>query len=548
MNDDDGNCVIITEKILYNMIHKRMCAYFGKTSIPILALLLISLFSTSLCANTGKYRCTWRDNPSTTMVIGWEQISGEDPELFYDLVDKGVDATKYAKKQAPNNNTDAKSMNNQFVRLTGLKPNTTYYFIIKDSEGVSKRMNFQTAPDNPDTRLSIVAGGDSRNAREIRAKSNKLVAKLRPNVVLFGGDMTDADEDNEWKEWLDDWQYSIAADGHLTPILVCRGNHESINATLIDLFDLAAENMYYALNLGGNLLRVYTLNSFLPPGGDQKAWLNADLEQNKNTVFRMAQYHLPMRPHVNGKENNDEQVLHWANLFNKYQVSLAVECDAHVIKYTYPIRPSLMPGATDGFVRDDERGTVYVGEGTWGAPLRTANNNRAWTRNSEAFHGFHWIWVDKTKMEVRTVRSASAEKCVALTSKNIFDVPAGLELWKPSNGGILTIMAAKTTATDNNANIGNEDTDNVDWEKIPKLTCDPTIKNIHVKYNLTTASDVKFRLLNLRLGEVGSKVFPAQAVGAHDELLAVDKVPVGRYFLIIKAGKKIAARYVVIKK
>jgi hypothetical protein len=151
-------------------------------------------------------------------------------------------------------------------------------------------------------------------------------------------------------------------------------------------------------------------------------------------------------------------------------------------------------------------------------------------------------------MEVRTVRAASAEKCTALTSKNIFDVPAGLELWKPSNGSIVTIMAPKTATTDNNTAIGNEDTDNVDWEKIPKLTCDATIKNIRVKYNLTTASEVKFRLLNLRLGEVGSKVFATQTVGAHDELLSVEKVPAGRYFLIIKAGKKVAARYVVIKK
>lgn len=512
-----------------------------KTSVLFLS---FGLCVTSLCANTAKYRCTWRENPATTMVIGWEQVSGEKPELYFDVLDKGIDVSKYAKKQSPNNQTDAKGMNNHFVRLSGLKPNTVYYFVIKDSEGTSKRMSFQTAPDNADTRLSVVAGGDSRNAREIRVKSNKLVAKLRPHVVLFGGDMTDADEDNEWQEWLNDWQQSISIDGRLTPILVCRGNHESINATLVELFDLAADNMYYALSLGGNLLRIYTLNSFLPPGGDQKAWLNTDLDQNKNAIFKVAQYHLPMRPHVNGKENNDDEVLHWANLFNKYQVNLAVECDAHVIKYTYPIRPSATSGSVDGFVRDDERGTVYIGEGAWGAPLRTANNNRAWTRNSESFHGFHWIWIDKSKMEVRTVRAASAEKTVALTAKNIFDVPAGLELWKPSNGGIVTINAPKTTA----ATIGNEDTDNVDWEKITKLTCDPTTKSIHVKYNLATASEVRFRLLNLRLNEVGSKAFPIQTIGPHDELLAVDKVPAGRYFLIIKAGKKIAARYVVIKK
>ncbi len=531
------------------MLHRAPKEYFMLVKKGFV-LFLLCFWAYCATANTGKYRCTWRDNPSTTMVIGWQQVSGDDPILYYDIADKGADAAKYTKQQDPDNTTDAKGMTHKFVRLSGLKPNTTYYFLIKDSESTSKRMSFQTAPDNPDTRLSVIAGGDSRNAREVRAKSNKLVAKLRPNVVLFGGDMTDADKDDEWQEWLEDWQQSIAADGRMTPILVCRGNHESINATLIDLFDLAADNLYYSMSLGGNLLRIYTLNSFLPAGGDQKTWLASDLEQHKNAIFKLAQYHLPMRPHVNGKENNNEEVLHWANLFNKYQVNVAVECDAHVIKYTYPIRPSSTTGSTDGFIRDDERGTVYIGEGTWGAPLRTANNNRVWTRNSESFHGFHWLWIDKNKIEIRTVRTALSDKAAALTSKNIFDIPAGLEIWKPSNGDVVTIMAQKTAAETANtpAPTGNEDTDNVDWEKITKITIEPTEKAIHIKYSLPTEGEVRFRLLNLRLGEVGFKEFKKQSVGGHDELLPIDKLPKGRYFLIVKSNKKVAARYVLVRK
>ena len=131
-----------------------------------------------------------------------------------------------------------RGMNNYFVRLRNLQPSTTYYFVIQDSEGCSKRMSFKTAPDNPYERLSIIAGGDSRNYREARQNANKIVAKLRPHCVMFGGDMTGADSDEQWKMWMDDWQLTIARDGRITPIIVTRGNHEQDNRSLVNLFDV----------------------------------------------------------------------------------------------------------------------------------------------------------------------------------------------------------------------------------------------------------------------------------------------------------------------
>ena len=62
-------------------------------------------------------------------------------------------------------------------------------------------MSFKTAPDNPYERLSIIAGGDSRNHRKARCKANFLVSKLRPHAVMFGGDMTGGDIERQWKVW-----------------------------------------------------------------------------------------------------------------------------------------------------------------------------------------------------------------------------------------------------------------------------------------------------------------------------------------------------------
>lgn len=381
----------------------------------------------------------WREDPATSMVIGWNQKSGLSPVLYLDVTDYGQDFSRYRFSKAPDQAALLKGMNNTFVRLRGLQPNTVYYFVVKDSEGVSARYSFKTAPNDPSQRLSIIAGGDSRNNRDIRQEANKLVAKLRPHVVMFNGDMTDEDTDLEWQEWFDDWQLTITRDGRLTPIIAARGNHEVSNTVIYTLFDLPSPDCYFALNMGGGLLRIYTLNSMIPAGGPQRDWLERDLNNNTSATWKIAQYHLAIRPHTLKKPENGDQYFNWASLFYGYKVNLAVESDAHVTKITWPIRPSSEPGSAEGFIRDDAGGTVFIGEGGWGAPLRDCNDNKIWTRSSGSFNQFSWVFVDENQIEIRTVRIADSDVVMEVDPNNIFRAPAGLSIWNPSNGDVVII-------------------------------------------------------------------------------------------------------------
>jgi hypothetical protein len=390
-------------------------------------------------AKTDKYRIMWREDPTSTMTIGWNQISGSEPVVYYDTNDHGKDVLTYSYSIFPEVQNNSKGMLNNFARLRDLLPGTVYYFVIQDSEGCSERMSFRTAPDHPFERLSIIAGGDSRNYREARQKANSLVAKLRPHCIMFGGDMTGGDNAKQWNAWFDDWQLTITPEGHLTPVIITRGNHEYSNQTLVDLFDIATKDAYYALSLGGDLLRVYTLNSLIPSGGNQKDWLEEDLKASQDHSWRIAQYHYAIRPHTAKKSERNNQLRDWAPLFEKYKVKMAVESDAHCVKWTYPIRPSRAQGSDEGFIRDDEQGTVYVGEGCWGAPLRRNNDDKIWTRNSGSFNQFKWIFIDQDRIEVRTVKTDYVDEVAAVAPYDIFAPPAGLELWNPSNGPVVTI-------------------------------------------------------------------------------------------------------------
>ena len=422
--------------------------------IKFITLILLLICSSSFLvqesyATTRRYRIMWNDDPATTMVVGWEALSGTRHFVYYDVVDHGVDTALYSNRQGVTFANTHRGMDNRFAKLTGLSPNTSYYFVVGDELGKSQRYWFKTASNLPSSRLSFVAGGDSRNNRAPRQNANRIVAKLRPHAVLFGGDMTDGDSNTQWAGWLDDWQLTIGADGRMIPIMAARGNHEYSSQSISNIFNTTT-NAYYAITFGNGLIRTYTLNTEISINGNQTSWLEEDLENNCDVTWRMAQYHKPIRPHVASKGEGNNQYTYWAPLFYEYNFNLVVECDAHAVKTTWPIRPSTLSGNDEGFVRDDEFGTTFVGEGCWGAPLRGNNDNKSWTRESGSFNQVKWIFIDQDKIEVRTVEVMDSTQTVSIATVNdsdIFTTPANLQLWNPPTGQVVTITRPKTSTS-----------------------------------------------------------------------------------------------------
>ncbi len=527
------------------------------------SLLLLAAFQ--LYAKSERFRVVWQHDPATTAVIGWDQVSGENPTLHLDINNYGNDAGSYAVKRKPDHVLAAKNMNNHFVRLTGLLPNRTYYFLVKDSEGQSRQFFFTTAPNTSDERLSIIAGGDSRNYRKARQDANILVGKLRPHCVMFDGDFTAGDSGKEWVEWLDDWQLTIAKDGRITPIIPARGNHEESNATITEIFDIQSKNITYALNLGGDLLRIYTLNSMIPIRGEQQEWLERDLRRNSPVQWKIAQYHHPMRPHTQRKSEKHDQVVNWAPLFLQYNMNVAIECDAHVVKATYPIRPGNGANSAEGFIRDDNGGTVYIGEGCWGAPLRTNNDNKPWTRASGSFNQFHWIFVDEDKIEIRFVKTDGADRVADIDPRNIFKTPIGLNIWSPPAGDVVTvtksdpsmfgkgeeILAARSGVDLSRGAVIRQAPpvdETANWEKCPKLMADAASGDVKVKYALSNKSNVVIRIINKKLQEVSKIELSNQPSGEYLKTVRTGHLPKGSYLAIVKEDGRVVRRYQVLKK
>jgi phosphodiesterase/alkaline phosphatase D-like protein len=223
-------------------------------------------------ASSDKYRLVWSDDPTTKVTIAWDQTGGENPVVLYGKKDFGRKDRKYKNNQAPTTIHNKYGMNTHFAKLSNLEADQNYYFIIKDSEGVSDRYWFKTAPDKP-KQFTFIAGGDTKSmdaALEAGRASNRLAAKLRPLFVLFSGDFTCGDGINaeHWQQWLNDWHtLTTTPDGRMIPIIPVHGNHENgAKANLSYIFNAPfqsndSSNIYYSLSFGGNFMHIISLNS-----------------------------------------------------------------------------------------------------------------------------------------------------------------------------------------------------------------------------------------------------------------------------------------------
>ena len=407
-------------------------------------LLMLAALPVIVCGKADFYRVAWRSDPATTAVICWNQVSGSNAALCLDTRDHGEHADAYRLMYPPTRIETYRGMTNHFVRLEQLKPDTAYYFVVQDSEGTGRRLWFKTAPDKPQP-FTFISGGDSRSNPEPRREGNKLVAKLRPLFILFGGDYSGSGTPEEWAEWFEDWQLTISEDGRIYPIIATHGNHENADMQMMErLFDTPHPDQYYSLGIAGEMMRIWVLNSELEYKDSEKvpeqnAWLRSDLPNYSDTEWKIATYHRPMRAHTARKAEGHNRIKWWAELFYEQGIDLVVESDTHMVKRSYPVRPSDEPDSYESFLRDDENGVVFIGEGSWGAPKRPTNDDKPWTMASASFYQFKWIQAFPGELLIRTVKFEEADKVVPLTDRNLFDEPENMVFWEPDTGKILRL-------------------------------------------------------------------------------------------------------------
>jgi len=510
------------------------------------------LLGLNLNAATNQYTLSFRDDPSNSIVVGW---SGDDATVHYGTTDFGTTYASYPSSKTVDRTASAHGINRKFARLSGLTPNTIYYFVVRDAGGtVSARYKFKTLSDNPNDPVAFISGGDTRdgfkvfgsyvescpsgNCLEQKRKGNRLVAKIRPDFIAFNGDFimnqVTSNTTAEWTEWLNDWQLTVSTDGRMYPMTFTQGNHED-NQDVYNLFDVPMEE-YYAINVNNGLLRLYMLNSELNACSNtaQLDWFTTDLQNYTNTSnppkWKFVQYHIPTFAMGNGYGLVSDQMSCWVNLFEQYGVKLCMESHTHITKWTLPCKKN---SADTDFVPDPE-GIVYIGEGNWGAPHRTldftGNNTKPYIRDQEVFDNFFYIRVNSNQTTIQCVKFDGEENVTANTSDDLGkELPSNVVLWNPANGNNIVMVNEVIGLNENSISFSS-------------VSPNPTKNFVKVSLSKTSNSG-KVLVYNA----LGKEVLNQKFDNTQEVKVDLEKMNAGTYYLFVKTNEGKVESHRVVK-
>lgn len=412
---------------------------------------LCASLSVSTMAATKYHRLVWDSNPSTNAVIGFSPDgTSNSPYVSYGY---STNESQWS-TQSVTRSDNFSSLTSHFVRLTNLNSNSDVFYRVCDQDGCGDRFWFKTAPTSASSSFVVVAGGDTRTGWTNRRQGNQLLAKIRPLFVMHGGDFTNANNVSEMTQFLQDWTLTYSSDSidgisykRIYPLVPTHGNHEDNNyKTLCEVFGVdfngdgqcTSSDTYGAFNVSP-LLRVYTLNSQYKNSGwssyanTMNNWLSNDLnQQGSSATWRVAQYHKPMFPHYTGKSENTILFNWWASDFYDYAMNLVVESDTHINKLTKAIVPN-----GSGFSSTTNGGTVYVGEGSWGAPARSANDPKSWTIDLASIQQFKVLTVTPSSLDVRTAQFNGSPSTLTRSQRqnNSTALPSNVNWWSANGYG-----------------------------------------------------------------------------------------------------------------
>jgi hypothetical protein len=327
-----------------------------------------------VAAPTETLLLTWRQDPTTTMVIQWlGPNTGDVPSVEFAEYGKSAEWRKQTPKTKPYPLTELKVYRTE---LTKLKPGTEYQFRLGADKTIHR---FRTMPAKATDTFSFISGGDcGTNAHALA--NNRLAARQNPMFTFIGGDLG-YDNGRDAKTSVDFvrnyTREMIDAEGRRIPLVVCLGNHEvdggygrpRENAPFFfALHDgLYDERSYGTLDFGDYLSLVLLDSGHISDiDGEQTSWLEDTLRERVERPHLVSAYHVPSYPSyrpMDGLLGTGTGALsrkHWVPLFEKYNVDFVLEHHDHTFKRTHPLK--------DGLI--NANGISYLGDGSWGQ-LRT---------------------------------------------------------------------------------------------------------------------------------------------------------------------------------
>jgi len=307
----------------------------------------------------------WQDSASQTDTLSWYSDSGLTQLVGSASVpSNGVavptslpadsTVTLAALQSALQNDQNNQKANNQHMyTITGLTPDTKYYYLLSNGATNYATGSFITAPSDSATHVKFLGMGDSRSQpfaldnvmQEMRHAYTGPTA-IDPEYQRFcihNGDWVSSDGDSNWtSEWFDPTKTDIVTFTGNTPINGCKGNHD--NASGYGVFFAkyfpypyhsmtgkagttnSFNNLYYSYDYGPVHFTVVDEYSTFTPGSAQYNWIVSDLASTSKP-WKIVLLH--EGPYTAGSDADNTTARNLDTLLTQYRVDLLFNGHSH---------------------------------------------------------------------------------------------------------------------------------------------------------------------------------------------------------------------------
>ncbi len=263
------------------------------------------------------------------------------------------------------------------VLLSGLMPNTKYYYSVEGNSGGNSNQFFITAPEvgsKDSVRIWVIADFGQKSSKDNKRREETVAVWKEFNngyhadFVLSLGDQT---EDDTRFQLQHNFFSQLEEVFQVSPFYTAEGNHD--NHDDVEIYyrtftlpkdgecggEASCTEDYYSFNYAN--IHVVVLSTEIKDfgGGKQAEWLKNDLEKN-NQDWLIACVHRPMHSGGHHKSNTDPSAIkekkYWLPILEDYGVDLVLQGHNHIYERSYLV--DNITGSTDDITKENKIDTT----------------------------------------------------------------------------------------------------------------------------------------------------------------------------------------------
>ncbi len=296
----------------------------------------------------------------TSVAFSWYYVSGKTMRLRLATAEDFSNGRTYT----------ATARGARYIReVTGLTPNTTYYYRVEGDGQTSRVGSFTTGSDDRTFTFLTLGDTEAKDIFEANTAGDTLTAarNMVPHAsfLLHTGDFVTGSRGAEgWKEFL----FCASDSLYKLPLVPTKGEEDTAFA---DYFNL--KNSYYSFDYGNAHIIVLDSTNLTDT---QLAWLKTDVAQTDREWVILSMH---KGPYTSGSHAEDTEIKALRDLFigelDDLGIDLVIQGHDHIVGHTYDLKDGKLTGrpvyteTLNGKRFDytvDATGTVYMMSGTAG--------------------------------------------------------------------------------------------------------------------------------------------------------------------------------------